>query len=685
MRRVSVLLLLVLASAAQAQPARRTQTIGVEDYFSQVFILGSVISPDGKSIAYLEASWPKGSEDRQTDLCVASTSDGTIKRLGSVRPTSSSLMQWSSDSRWIYFANRRSRGETKPPLNGVQQVWRIAARGGDPEALTRANSDIQGFAVSSDGRALYYQVDVPHLDEEWRDLKEKFNKGIEYGHGNTRVSQIWRLDLGTNKIEKVIDEKRYIREFALAPDARRLALITTPDDKVVSLEGQSRVDVADVLGRKIQPLPDKLWRVEQLSPYGWLERIAWSTDSKALAFNVIFDGYPAEIIVADLNGDTPRTMRVPRREGQLSVRGYGSVLQWRNAQDLCFLGEEKARVRLCCATSVRSVRQGPVKELTPGDVVVDAFTLSANGEQAALVLNDTTHLPDLYVLEQNRKARRLLNLNPRADTWKLPQFRIVTWKGARGDQVEGILELPPDWRSGQRVPLVVELHGGPTSASYYRLDFSISGRTLLPSRGYAVLSPNYRGSTGYGDKFLTDLLGRENDIEVEDILKGVEAMVEEGYADKDRLGVMGWSNGGYLTNCLLTKTTLFKAASSGAGIVDTVLEWGTNDEPAYVIALKQGLPWDKPDIYRKTSPTYNLNKIRTPTLIHVGSNDERCPPGHSRMLHRALKEYVKVPTELVIYTGEAHGLSKANSRRAKMEWDVAWFDRYILGRPRTAP
>ena len=143
---------------------------------------------------------------------------------------------------------------------------------------------------------------------------------------------------------------------------------------------------------------------------------------------------------------------------------------------------------------------------------------------------------------------------------------------------------------------------------------------------------------------------------------------------------MGWSNGGYLTNCLITlkdSPVKFRAASSGAGILDTVAEWGFNDEPGYPTVFKKGLPWEQPDLYRKTSPTYGLGNVTTPTLIHVGGNDERCPPGQSRMLYRALKEYRHVPTELVVYTGEPHGLSRMSNRRAKMEWDLAWFEKYL--------
>ncbi|MFO0968249.1 MAG: prolyl oligopeptidase family serine peptidase [Gemmataceae bacterium] len=144
---------------------------------------------------------------------------------------------------------------------------------------------------------------------------------------------------------------------------------------------------------------------------------------------------------------------------------------------------------------------------------------------------------------------------------------------------------------------------------------------------------------------------------------------------------MGWSNGGYLTNCLITlkdSPVKFRAASSGAGIVDTVAEWGFNDEPAYPSPCKKGSPPGKRRTSTNAAPsTYGLGNVTTPTLIHVGGGDERCPPGHSRMLYRALKEYTKTPTQLVVYPGEPHGLTKMSNRLAKMEWDLAWFEKYM--------
>ena len=208
--------------------------------------------------------------------------------------------------------------------------------------------------------------------------------------------------------------------------------------------------------------------------------------------------------------------------------------------------------------------------------------------------------------------------------------------------------------------------------------FWIYGRTLLPAKGYALLSPNYRGSTGYGDQFMTQLVGRENDIEVKDILAGVDSLIDRGIADPERLGVMGWSNGGFLTNALIAETDRFKAASSGAGVLDQVLQWAVEDTPGHVINfMSAALPWQNPEHYLEGSPLYGLASVTTPTLIHVGGSDPRVPPAHSRGLYRALKIYLDVPAELVVYPGAHHGLATYTHRKAKMAWDLAWFEKYL--------
>jgi dipeptidyl aminopeptidase/acylaminoacyl peptidase len=667
-----------LVPAAWADAPKRTHDITVDDYFTQADLFDCKMSPDGKLVAYVEGRWQQSTNDRKTDLWVVDAQTGKARRLTGERASDRSPA-WTPDSQALYFlGNRKREAEKKPPYDGKTQVWRLRLTGGPPEAVTRIAGGVSDFALAADGRAVYYVTEVENIADDFKALRQQF-KEVRYGHGVDRLSQVWKLDLDSWRAEKVIDDRRVIREFKVSPDGGRIAMITTPDATVVSFEGRSRVDIYDARTKKVTPLPDKAFRADAPSPYGWLESLAWNGRGDQLAFNVIFDAYPAEVIVADLSGGGPVVFKMPRPPG-VSLRGYGSPLAWAGDGRLGYLGEEKGRVRLYLASGLRPSVQPDLKAVTRGDVVVHAFSFNKAGDQAAFIKNDAMRLPDVYRAALGGKGdERLTKVNPQADSWKLPQISAVSWKGANGDLVEGILELPPDCKPGQRLPLVVEIHGGPTTAAYIGMQFWIYGRTLLPAKGYAVLCPNYRGSTGYGDKFLTELIGRENDIEVEDILKGVDALVERGIADPGRLAVSGWSNGGYLTNCIISKTTRFKAAISGAGIVDTIMEWGSNDEPAYAMVFKQGLPWERPESYHRASPTYNLGKVRTPTLIHVGAEDERCPPGHSRMLYRALKEYVRVPTELLVYPGESHGLMKYSSRRAKMEWDLAWLARHVKG------
>ncbi len=665
---------LAFLSATAGQQPIRDHDVTPDDYFTIAPITSCAASPDGRYIAYTEMRWEPPAEKRNTDLWVVETGTKAVRRLTFDRAGDLSP-KWTPDSGYIYFtSNRKRAGEEDPPYDGKKQVWRISPQGGEPMAVTRVKDGVGQFDLSNDGLTLYYTKSEEEVEDEWKDLRKEY-KDLEYGHGVTKFSQVWKLDLVSWRAEKLVDEKRVIRAFAVSPDHRRMAMITTPDETLLSKEGWSRVDVYDPTTKQVKPVTAKGWRKDHPSPYGWVDNVSWSDDSEALAFTVSFDGYPTRIYVAEWSGDDVSLSEL-ERPPIVSVRG-GSA-RWRGgSRDLCFSGEERARVRVYSIPNVRGGKHDKAESLTPGDVVATSFSFPRSGDPLAVIMSTVEHPRDIFLVSNSGDYQRLTKANPQVDTWKLPQISIVKWKGANGDPVEGILELPPDYEPGKLLPLVVEIHGGPTSSTRYAMRLWIYGRTLMAARGFALLSPNYRGSTGYGDKFMTDLIGRENDIEVEDILKGVDAMVERGIADPDRLAVMGWSNGGFLTNCLITKTDRFKAASSGAGVLDMVIQWGTEDTPGHVVNYMQGLPWSDPDSYREGSPIFNLDKVKTPTLIHVGENDERVPAANSRALYRALRHYLKVPVELVVYPGEGHGLTKYKHRKAKMEWDLAWFDRHL--------
>ncbi|MFN2371713.1 MAG: prolyl oligopeptidase family serine peptidase [Candidatus Krumholzibacteriia bacterium] len=476
--------------------------------------------------------------------------------------------------------------------------------------------------------------------------------------------------------EEVLAADRVIWEMALSPDGAQLALITTEDNELIFMEGWSEVEVLDLAVGTVATVTPAGWRDDHPAPYGWLADLAWSADSRALAFAVSYDGYATRIWAAERGAAGWDLWTVPRPDPV----NYDGGLVWRGeGRTLCYRGESMARVRVHQVADVKAGGQGPASVVVDGDGVVLDFGFGRRGGDPAVILETVTAMNDVYAVAGPDKLARLTNVNPQVDTWKLPQIRHVSWTGGDGDTVWGILELPPGYEEGDGpLPAVVELHGGPTGSTKHHLRLWIYGRALFPAKGYALLSPNYHGSTGYGDAFLEELIGRENEIDVADIATGTRWLIGQGIADPARIGVMGWSNGGYLTNCMIVaEPELYAAASSGAGVLDMVIQWGIEDTPGHVINFVEGLPWEVPDHYRSASPLFGLDRVRTPTLIHVGGNDPRVPPAHSRALYRALHHYLQVPTQLVVYPGEPHGLSTHANRLAKMEWDLAWFGKYL--------
>ncbi len=666
------LLLLVVGFAPAAD---RTHEIVPEDYFSIAMVTDLAVSPGGKHVAYCDSRWDKGANNRRSDLWVVGIEGKEKPRRLTVDRANDRHPQWAADGKSIYvLGNRKREAEKKPPYDGTSQVWKIPVAGGEPAPITRVDGGVTGFDYAPKSEAIFFSVDsTDHTDDEFTKLRKKFDQ-VEYGHGPHKISEIRKLDLTSWREETVVAEKRYVRSFAVNNDGSRVGMITAPDDTVVQSEGNSRVDVWDAETGKVTET-DNSWKSTAASPYPWLGEIAWNPAGDRLAFCTIFDAYPTEIIIQEFARGAWKGIRMKRPDG-VHVRGYGSPLRWLSDTALGYLAEKSGFVDVLGFGLESRDTLGIMRE----NVVVSAFDTTPIGGAVCLE-GSPTSFADLHTRGQN--PIRLTNLNPQTDTWKLPAVSHVTWTAPDGSKVGGVLELPYGYKpeTGGKLPLVVAIHGGPTTATKAEMIFDPhNGRMYFSAKGYAVLCPNYRGSVGYGDKFVTDLIGHENDVEVKDILAGVQHLVKAGIADPDRVACMGWSNGGYLTNCLITlkdPPVKFKAASSGAGILDTVAEWGFNDEPAYPIVFKKGLPWETPEIYRKTSPTYGIANVTTPTLIHVGGGDERCPPGHSRMLYRALREYKKVPTELIVYTGEPHGLTKYANRKAKMEWDLAWFGKYL--------
>jgi dipeptidyl aminopeptidase/acylaminoacyl peptidase len=671
------ILAMTTGALASSGPLERTHDIVAEDYFDLSGLGSMAVSPDGNVIAYTESRWGRGKEGRHTELWTVTRGENPVRH--TFDSSGAGSTSWSSDGSFLYFLGRDDAGRDTPPHDGSRQVWRMERNGGTPSPVTRVKDGIQSYVLSPDGKALYYTIGHEKVADGWEKyLREEF-ADLEYGHGVTSFTEVRKLDLQSWRDEQVLAAEQVIWDMALSPDGSRLGLITTDDNELIFMEGWSRVEVLDLASGQLTRVTNPQWRADHSSPFGWIEDLAWSGDSGALGFSISYDGYASEIWVTEENAGDWSLQQIERPD----MVTYAGGLKWRGSgRTLCYLGETMARVHVYGTAKVGGGSQGKTEALAGGDIVAGAYDFDAKGGSLTAIIETITDANDIYTVKSADKLARLTNVNPQVDTWKLPRIQHVSWTGADGDVCHGILELPPTYQDGDGpLPTIIELHGGPTSSTKYRLRLWIYGRALMAANGYALLSPNYHGSTGYGDAFLEKLVGRENDIEVADIAAGTRWLIDEGIADPARIGVSGWSNGGYLTNCMIVaEPDMFAAASSGAGVLDMVIQWGTEDTPGHVINFVEGLPWEQPDHYESASPLYNLDKVKTPTLIHVGGNDPRVPPAHSRALYRALRHYLDVPTELVVYPGEPHGLTTHENRLAKMKWDLAWFEKYLLGK-----
>ncbi|WP_299798363.1 S9 family peptidase [uncultured Shewanella sp.] len=668
---------LFLGGSSSALASQRTHQITTDDFFDIGSMSNVQLSPDGKLAVWLESRWDKELDKSQRDLWQVNTKSKKTTRLTFTNESESSP-KWSSDGQYIYYIGKVTHEDKKAPYNGKSQVFRISRDGGDAVPMTKEVEGVSSFSLSPDGNTLYFLGNKTVKDkDEWAAMRASHG-APKYAHGERKTNPLYKLDLEHFKQQLILDDDKVVWQFSVSDDGSKVARITTTDNELVNLEGWSDIEIYNTRSKTNEVLEDTAWREQAPSPYGWLLGLDWHADNQQLAFRIDFDGHPGKLFVSDT--ETKSLTEVARTA---DVTLNSSDIHWRpNSDEICYRGADHARVKLFC-TEVEDGKQGDTRAVVNGDVVIGSYSFSHDGEKLAFSHNGLDHFPDMFIADADSKRakfKRITNINPQVDSWILPQISVVKWKAPDGSTVEGILDLPAGYKKEDGpLPLIVQIHGGPTAATPYALQHRSYGRSTFTANGWALLSPNYRGSTGYGDKFLTDLVGQEHVIEVNDIMAGVDHLIDEGIVDGDKMAVMGWSNGGYLTNALISTNERFKAASSGAGVFDQRLQWMLEDTPGHVVNFMEGLPWEKPDAYTHGSSLTHADKIKTPTLIHIGENDQRVPVGHAQGLYRALKHYLNVPVELIVYPGEGHGLSKYQHRKAKMEWDQKWFNHYVLG------
>ena len=293
------------------------------------------------------------------------------------------------------------------------------------------------------------------------------------------------------------------------------------------------------------------------------------------------------------------------------------------------------------------------------------------------------HLPEVAVSSVARfQPRTLTDMTAQAAGWTLGTVEMVRWKSGDGAEIEGVLHKPADFQTGRSHPLLVVIHGGPTGISRPLLN---PGNRYYPievflAKGALVLEPNYRGSAGYGGAFRALNVRNLGVGDMADVMSGVDALVAQGIADPGRLGVMGWSQGGYISAFLATHTDRFKAISVGAGISDWTTYYVNTDITPFTRQYLKATPWDDPEIYARTSPITTIRQAKTPTLIQHGEADRRVPIPNGYELYRGLRDR-NVPARMIVYSGFGHGITKPKSNRAVLQHNLDWFSHYLWGEP----
>ncbi len=669
MRRfVTCLALLAVASGLAARPAVRN--FGLEDVARMKAVSDPQLSPDGAWVAYTVRT-PDIKEDKNaSDIWMTSWDGRETVRLTTSKESESSP-RWSPDGRFLAFLSSRDDD------NEVSQVWLLPRSGGEAEKLTSEKGGVEDYDWAPDGKRMVLVVADPDPeslegDETSKKAKKtrkpividryQFKADVE-GYLGKRRKHLSLLDVAGKSVQVLT-----------TGDADELLPSWSPDGKTIVFVSKrmaeaDRTDNWDLWAVEPRPgaAPRQVTTDERSDgdpSFG--SRPAWSPDSKSIAY---VQGGPDKLIYYGLHrlavvpaaGGTPRILTAST---DLNVQ---SPRYTADGASILFTLEDDQAVGLAKIGSAG----GAIERLVAGRQVVGDFCTAGNGRVAIQMA--TTSLPNEIYAVDKAGPRRLSKQN---DAWlaevRLGAVEETRFRSKDGTEIHGFLVKPPDYQPGKAYPTILRVHGGPVGQFECAFDYEWQ---WFASNGYVVVAANPRGSSGRGEKFQTAIYADWGNVDVQDVLGAVDDAVARGLSDADRLAVGGWSYGGILTNYVIASTPRFKAATSGAGISNVLAGYGTDQ---YIREYEQelGPPWKNVEGWLKLSyPFLHADRIRTPTLFLCGEDDFNVPLINSEQMYQALRS-LGVPTELVIYPGQHHGIRKPSYVRDRLERYVAWYDKY---------
>jgi dipeptidyl aminopeptidase/acylaminoacyl peptidase len=642
--RISILFVMALTLSAQ--------TPTIEQSLNLKTAASPRISPDGRFVAYTvsETNWEENSFD--TQIWMVMTSTGERYQLTHAKKPASDP-RWAPDSKRLAFLSNR---------DGSQQIYVISPAGGEAIPLTHFDGGVTDFEWSPDGHTIAFSSSGADSKAR-KDRKEKYGE-FEIVEGDYTMVQLWTLNLDDEKAkpEPLTTGTQFsVGGFHWSPDSKRLAFSATRDPDL------SSSDTSDIY---VVRLSDKYVKKLVDSP-GADRNPIWSPDGAQIAYEAgrEFSFLNSHLAVIPAEGGKPRVVSESFDEDP-------RLISW-SSTGIYFEAMQRTSSHLFRANPAT----GAVEKISgPAEAQIGAASFTQDYSRAAFTCASPNMYPEVCTSALSSFAPKpVTNMKDQLKGWKLATREIFEWKSKDGAQIEGILIKPADFDPAKKYPLLVVIHGGPTGIDRP----SLAGDRTYPiemfaAKGAVILRPNYRGSAGYGEKFRSLNVRNLGLGDADDVISGVDAMIAKGYIDRDRVGSMGWSQGGYISAFLTTYSTRFKAISVGAGISDCMTYYVNTDIHPFTRNYLKATPWEDPEIYRKTSPISYINQAKTPTLIQHGELDKRVPIPNGYELYQGLKDR-GVPVKMIVYKGFGHAINKPKQQRAVMEHNYEWFSQWIWG------